>query len=623
MTSTSNPPPSSGPSVAVEMQTTNSTAAEPLPSSHNLPVVHADTIDDNFSSASSSSSSSSSYKDPSDNDLSLISGSALIMADCVGTGILALPHDVRVLGKFIGLGFIILNLPINLYAGTILGKSASFVEHDNTDTHHHHHHHHDLMMVNAKSDHHHHDIGEDDQHDGKRQVGKAAGRKGRKYEAIGKPREVIVVKRRSESSEQLQERTSPGGYSSIDATVARTPETSPPSMITNVDAEDPAVVKDGKGEDALEGTDAHHHHHYHNQRDVHTFDFIGMTSYLFTTTRRPTQTVTTIYYTNIFLVLGNYILVMSHAVAAIFGEENICLPTAGIVASTLMFALSQLRTMANLGRSASVISLTALVIVVVQCLYAVWEGEVGYDQEEEQQAEDAANEEEAESTSYSLMSQLAAISSIGFAVGSQKLFLNIRHEMKDRNDAAPGSLGIALSIFGSAYVAVCVLAGPDPPSLLFDAIEEGLSRRIAGFLLWVHVAVSFAINSQALCSSLDRLYFHRITQFGLNTRHRTRWMCITMIVAVSSYFVANAVPFFKDLVALIGALTSVPLTLLMPAVFYRKVCQVPIFKPTRYSMTSYCLVVFSIVFLVCGLIGALGSIELDWEHHGPPFACRK
>ena len=59
-------------------------------------------------------------------------------------------------------------------------------------------------------------------------------------------------------------------------------------------------------------------------------------------------------------------MVMSRSVAALFGEENICLPTAGAVASILMFGLCQFRTMANLGRSVSLASLFALLIVLVQ-----------------------------------------------------------------------------------------------------------------------------------------------------------------------------------------------------------------------------------------------------------------
>ena len=132
------------------------------------------------------------------------------------------------------------------------------------------------------------------------------------------------------------------------------------------------------------------------------------------------------------------------------------------------------------------------------------------------------------------------------------------------------------------------------------------------------------INSQALCSSLDRLKFHRVTIFGLGERHRARWGVLTFLVAISSYLIANAVPFFKDLVALIGALTSIPLTLLLPALYHRKVIDAPLFWIGPGSCTDICslsLIIFSIIFLICGVVGSISSIEMDWTNHGPPFAC--
>ena len=68
------------------------------------------------------------YKYPSSNDLNFWQGAALLTADCLGTGILALPHDIAVLGMWVGVGFLVLNLPINLYAGTILSHAAGHVE---------------------------------------------------------------------------------------------------------------------------------------------------------------------------------------------------------------------------------------------------------------------------------------------------------------------------------------------------------------------------------------------------------------------------------------------------------------------------------------------------------------
>ena len=52
------------------------------------------------------------------------------------------------------------------------------------------------------------------------------------------------------------------------------------------------------------------------------------------------------------------------------------------------------------------------------------------------------------------------------------------------------ALCIALVLYGVAYVSVVVLAGSNPPSFLLDAVGHGPIRRVAGALLWMHVAVS-------------------------------------------------------------------------------------------------------------------------------------
>jgi amino acid permease len=314
---------------------------------------------------------SSDYDYGSANDLSMWQGAALLTADCLGTGILALPHDIRVLGVGLGVGFLILNLPINLYAGTILSDAAGFVE----------------------------------------------GRQGLENENFDHFPLTIEAEAGKEAEGLLQD----GKH--------------------NRDKDYDALANDDIFEDAVQDHSLHH--------DTATFDFIGMTSALFR--KRATTLVMLLFYTNIFLVLGDYILVMSHAVAALLGESWLCIPQAGLLASTLMFVVSQLRTMANLGRSASIISLTALFIVVVQCLYFA-------NHTDPDNVNDDQVSEGSESGEFSLLRKLSAMGSIGFAVGSQKLFLNIRHELADRK-SAPKSLAISLSAFGTFYVAIVLSAG--------------------------------------------------------------------------------------------------------------------------------------------------------------------
>lgn len=168
------------------------------------------------------------------------------------------------------------------------------------------------------------------------------------------------------------------------------------------------------------------------------------------------------------------------------------------------------------------------------------------------------------------------------------------------------------------FLCFCFLSAvcEDPPSFLFEAIPEGISRRTAGFLLWLHVSVSYAINSQAICSSLDRLL-----PFW-SDRPIQKWMLLTGAMAFTSYTVANAVPFFQDLVSLIGALTSVPLALTLPAIFYRyAIQQVSMWAPAVGSSASYSLLMYSMVFLMVGLVGALYSIDRDWANQGKAFSC--
>ena len=67
------------------------------------------------------------YQDFSTNDLSMFTGAILLTADCMGTGILALPADVQLLGRGWGIAFSLFNLPINLYAGGYIRLKHKYV----------------------------------------------------------------------------------------------------------------------------------------------------------------------------------------------------------------------------------------------------------------------------------------------------------------------------------------------------------------------------------------------------------------------------------------------------------------------------------------------------------------
>lgn len=355
--------------------------------------------------------------------LNMWQGGILLCADCLGTGLLALPQDIHVLGYALGLGFLIANLPINLFAGTILSHTATAVETRQKVLNR-------LYQENLSH-------------------AAAAG---------GGLEDEVIDFREMNANTVESEITLPGvnNNNNNDTVNSQLSAFFQPRVVDygaiNMDTFKSNVTFVTTG---TTHTQLHH--------DTATFDFIGMTRALFKS-KTATKLVIAIYYINIFLVLGNYILVMSHAVSAAFGGD-MCYPTAGLVASIGMFVVSQSRTMAKLGRSASILSLTALLIVVAQCLWAAQTHQAVVD--------------DSEPAEFGILRKLSAFGSIGFAVGSQKLFLNIRHELSDRS-VAPKSLALALTVFGTFYVLIVLIAGPNPPGFLFDAIPPGANRRIAG-----------------------------------------------------------------------------------------------------------------------------------------------
>jgi len=74
--------------------------------------------------------------------------------------------------------------------------------------------------------------------------------------------------------------------------------------------------------------------------------------------------------------------------------------------------------------------------------------------------------------------------------------------------------------------------------------------------LLLHVGVSFSINSQALVRGLVE---HEVAG--------GRWWVVNALVATGILLITIIIPFFASLTSLIGALTSIPLTLTLPIIF--------------------------------------------------------
>ncbi|KAJ8612204.1 hypothetical protein CTAYLR_010129 [Chrysophaeum taylorii] len=304
------------------------------------------------------------------------------------------------------------------------------------------------------------------------------------------------------------------------------------------------------------------------------------------------------WYSNLFLVLGQYVLVMSRGLELAVGASCTALSSFAAAASVLALAQAT-RTMTKL-RWPSLASISSVFVVLGLCLAARHRP---YDPAWLPPHLGAPRWRAALRAS-------AAVGSCVFAMGTQKLLLNVRREQRDPDAQSNPALALAIALFSAVYLVVVLGAGPRPPAFLLDAIssDEWL-RRPAGACLFAHVSVSYAINLQPLAKTLQ-------SHLGLEDSNR-RWLALTSAITASAWFVANAVPFFPDLVSLIGAFASAPLNFAIPALLYKHARP----KEEHRRREANFHIALTILIVLAGTAGAIVDIVDNWEHHPPPFDC--
>lgn len=319
------------------------------------------------------------------------------------------------------------------------------------------------------------------------------------------------------------------------------------------------------------------------------------------------------WYSNLFLVLGEYVLVMSRGLEMTVGAS--CAPISSFAAASFALALAQRsRTMAKL-HGPALISIASVVAILIACVVALQVKRHARFNIDLRPLYHKSNIKLADALRIA-----AAVSSIVFAAGTQKLLLNVRKEQREPSKMATPSLVVAVTAFTLLYATVVIAAGPRPPDFLLDALDDGnvipALKPVAGLLLFAHVAVSYAINLQALAKSIERAFFA-----GSNAPPR-RWFCLTVTITCTAWLVANAVPFFADLVSLVGALASAPLAFAIPAALFAVSPAAKVYS-NRASIEPHLHGVLTLLIQVAGTAGSVASIAHHWEHHHSAFECKE
>lgn len=325
-----------------------------------------------------------------------------------------------------------------------------------------------------------------------------------------------------------------------------------------------------------------------------------------------------VVYTHFFMKMANYLLAAAKAVQAALWMFDICFYYATLGTLAFLLPLCQLRTLHQISFagafSVTMISVTILLLLVQA--YATW------------------NEIEAEGVQYNalpsqtgtagFLSAFSAMTSLVFAYGGQGMYLETMSEMRN-----PKEFPKALSCFMTLIIAFYLWSslslyfryGDQCYQYVIFNMGDGAMKTVASVCMFLHVLVSFCLNSQLLTRALHV----RIWPTSVNANDKKealQWLLISAVTVSGSWLVANAIPFFSDLEGLISSICVGPTTFGFPALFYLLACRKNEKKVPWYEMITCIVMIFIAVFFV--LVGTSVDIYQIIENvhaFGAPFTC--
>lgn len=395
-------------------------------------------------------------------------------------------------------------------------------------------------------------------------------------------------------------------------------------------------------------------------------DLFGLAAALYGNQSFVARFTAFLFYTTLFLQMASYLVVLSQTLQKIIhlpGGAAFCRPWAGLATAMLLLFSNQFSTMAAVARGPAGISVLGVVAVVIICvIYAA--------KDEAAPTTSPPPPHEPESLVENALDRAAATGGVIFAEGVTMLLLNSRQALADPSRVGT-ALGLALSGMCVGFTVVVMCSGEHPPPFLLDAIPHSAPtyRHLAASLLFVHVAISYAISSVALCSAILRLPLMqredarrqhtsstiKPVSSGCSGGHREsggeagagvgapigddsdpvnstiaaplsccwqqlEWALLTSFVMLMAWLLANAAPFFAALIDLIGSLNLC--TFFLPSLFLRRaheLTRTPL--PLWERALTAALMLASVGMTAAGITGSIYGIVRSWRHYGPPFAC--
>jgi len=227
----------------------------------------------------------------------------------------------------------------------------------------------------------------------------------------------------------------------------------------------------------------------------------------------------------------------------------------------------------------------------------------------------------------SFSGMLSGLEVMSFAFTSQFMLVEIMAEMRDP-EQFPTAYMISAPFQGIMFllagVGTYVYMGSQVSGILGENLPFGPTFRVASACLLIHMLITFLIKGVVFCRWAQQLW----NPGGLNdtsSKGLAGWSATVALSMGFSWLLASIVPFFTDLMELLGAFLTPMACYIVPIVLYvRYLYDKPNKDETIGPLERGVLVLevlLSLVLMTFGTYFAVTTIASNWHRYGMPFEC--
>jgi len=318
--------------------------------------------------------------------------------------------------------------------------------------------------------------------------------------------------------------------------------------------------------------------------------------------------------------LGVYTLSLGKAFGMLFYNVHICLPRWTLM--SCLFVLPFVASARKLGAWQSLIWINCGTILATVTIPLVVMSRQGVEETR------IPNSVVSGVAVLTLGNVMTGLSIMLFSFTSQFMIVEIMSEMKNVADFPKAYTMVSAPFQGLAFL-ICGVGGyyfrgDLVDGIIVDNIPFGAWFQVAAVCLIIHMVITWVIKGIVFCRGVMAAWDPRIVDDG-SKQGWMHWVTLVAATMTASYYIAQIVPFFVDLIDLLGASLSPVVCFLIPMALYGRWLKDFGQDEDRISYVECAVIALeftlAVVLFFVGTYLSVSNIVGSWRNYGYPFDC--